>query len=41
MTRQTMALLPVGDRAVFPGTETTLELKGAAIDRIFTELKNS
>ena len=39
MTRQTMALLPVGDRSVFPGTETTLELKGAAIDRIFDELK--
>ncbi|HEY2744287.1 MAG TPA: AAA family ATPase, partial [Polyangia bacterium] len=34
-----MALLPVGDRVVFPGTETTLELKGAAIDSIFTELK--
>src|SRR5262245_35128456 len=39
MTKHTMALLPVGDRVVFPGTETTLELKGATIDRIFTELK--
>ncbi|HXU70593.1 MAG TPA: endopeptidase La [Polyangia bacterium] len=39
MTRQTMALLPVGDRVVFPGTETTLDLKGAAIDRLFEDLK--
>ncbi|MCU1279616.1 MAG: ATP-dependent protease La [bacterium] len=39
MSEHTMALLPVGDRVVFPGTETTLELKGAAVDRLFAELR--
>jgi ATP-dependent Lon protease len=39
MSEHTIAVLPVGDRVVFPGTETTLELKGAAIDRLFTELR--
>ena len=40
MSEHTIAVLPVGDRVVFPGTETTLELKGAAIDRLFTELRS-
>ena len=39
MSEHTMALLPVGDRVVFPGTETTLELKGEAVDRLFSELR--
>ncbi|MGZ3428305.1 MAG: AAA family ATPase, partial [Polyangia bacterium] len=39
MSEHTMALLPVGDRVVFPGTETTLELKGVAVDRLFSELR--
>ncbi|HWE30904.1 MAG TPA: LON peptidase substrate-binding domain-containing protein, partial [Polyangia bacterium] len=39
MSEHTIAVLPVGDRVVFPGTETTLELKGAAIDHLFTELR--
>jgi ATP-dependent Lon protease len=39
MSEHTIAVLPVGDRVVFPGTETTLELKGAAIDRLFSELR--
>jgi ATP-dependent Lon protease len=39
MSGHTMALLPVGDRVVFPGTETTLELKGSAVDRLFSELR--
>ncbi|HEX9105364.1 MAG TPA: LON peptidase substrate-binding domain-containing protein, partial [Polyangia bacterium] len=34
-----MAVLPVGDRVIFPGTETTLDLKGAAVDRFFNELR--
>ncbi len=39
MDEHTMAVLPVGDRVVFPGTETTLDLKGAAVDRFFRELR--
>jgi ATP-dependent Lon protease len=41
MNNSTMAVLPVGDRAVFPGTETTLDLKGAAVDRLFSELRKT
>src|SRR5262249_18331219 len=41
MNNSTMAVLPVGDRAVFPGTETTLEVKGAAVDRLFSELRKT
>ncbi|MCA1663273.1 MAG: LON peptidase substrate-binding domain-containing protein [Myxococcales bacterium] len=41
MSEHTIAVLPVGDRVVFPGTETTLELKGAAVDRLFTELRRN
>ena len=41
MSEHTIAVLPVGDRVVFPGTETTLELKGAVIDRLFTELRRN
>jgi ATP-dependent Lon protease len=39
MSEHTIAVLPVGDRVVFPGTETTLELKGAPVDRLFHELR--
>ena len=39
MSEHTIAVLPVGDRVVFPGTETTLELKGGAVDRLFSELR--
>jgi len=41
MNEHTMAVLPVEDRVVFPGTETTLDLKGAAVDRFFTELRRA
>jgi ATP-dependent Lon protease len=39
MNPHTIAVLPVADRVIFPGTETTLELKGAAVERLFADLK--
>ena len=41
MKTTTMAVLPVGERVVFPGTETTLDLKGAAVDHFFNQLRRA
>ena len=39
-TQQTLAVLPVGDRVVFPGSETTLELHGPDVEALFTALRS-